>query len=760
MHKLKHSSVRLFTILVILSICSHNASAQWNVTITDAGYGTGIPDAVILVNGIFKSNTSNAQGKIEIPNTITQKFSYPAQIQIVGIGYNSKSITIYSTIVDTNVQLEIGAAFQEIVVTSNREGESRVRLSQSLEVIRPEFIANTQTTQLNQVLAKLPGVNIQKDQMSIRGISGFSYGAGSRILMLLDDMPLLSGDASDVKWAYLPIENFSQVEVLKGPAASLYGSSALEGTIQLRTALPSDTEFVGYRLFASVYDDPNPKSFKIAKSGSRMQFGGNVAYRNTFGKIGLVTSVYQLTDNGYRIGENFNLLRANVRLNGHLDIQKKWLWAGSINGFRQKGSDFVLFGDVASPLTPLAGTISPYDNKRYHLDGSITYYQNLRTSHSLKSRYFKTLNSSQVGNSSNAGVWYLDYLFSKKLPTIGKLYTSLNAGSTFTYTTVTSPTLYRNHSGRNAAAYLELNPEIGRFKFTLGGRYEYYSIDNVKPVSIPVYRLATNVKLTNATFLRMSLAQGFRYPSVAERFSRTQSGAIKIFPNENLNAERGKTFEAGIRQLYKHKRLSGYVDASAFQSRYDNMIEFLFGLYLPDTASPTQAFNYLGFAAQNIKSTQITGFEISTGAKYEYEKGNIQTLIGYTYINPLNKDYNRTVADTASYSQYLKYRRAHTFRANLDASYGRFGFGAYYSAMSGFQNMDLFFIELIKGLKQNNYWQDFSRASIIDFRLSFKFNSKVNLSFNVKNAGNKLFMEVPGNTNAPRTFTLQLSGQF
>jgi len=69
-----------------------------------------------------------------------------------------------------------------------------------------------------------------------QGGSGYSYGAGSRVLVLVDDLPLLSPDAGDVKWDYLPVENISQVEIIKGASSVLYGSSALNGIINVRTA--------------------------------------------------------------------------------------------------------------------------------------------------------------------------------------------------------------------------------------------------------------------------------------------------------------------------------------------------------------------------------------------------------------------------------------------------------------------------------------------------------------------------------------------
>ena len=53
-------------------------------------------------------------------------------------------------------------------------------------------------------------------------------------------MPLISGDAGQAQWSLIATENIHQVEVIKGASSSLYGSSALNGVINIRTAYPGN----------------------------------------------------------------------------------------------------------------------------------------------------------------------------------------------------------------------------------------------------------------------------------------------------------------------------------------------------------------------------------------------------------------------------------------------------------------------------------------------------------------------------------------
>ena len=109
-----------------------------------------------------------------------------------------------------------------------------------MAVIKPALIENKATRDAQAIVEQVPGVQINENQVSIRGGSGWSYGAGSRVMVMVDGMPMLAGDANDIKWSAIPLENISQIEILKGASSVLYGSSALNGVINIRTQYPKD----------------------------------------------------------------------------------------------------------------------------------------------------------------------------------------------------------------------------------------------------------------------------------------------------------------------------------------------------------------------------------------------------------------------------------------------------------------------------------------------------------------------------------------
>ena len=136
----------------------------------------------------------------------------------------------------------------------------------SLDVIRPELIANTAPTNMEETIGRINGVQVIDNQPTIRGGSGWSYGAGSRVQVLVNNMPILSGDAGQPQWTFIPTEGIESVEIIKGASSVLYGSSALNGVINIKTQQPQEKPFTQVSVSSGFYD--------LAKRES-LRFNGN-----------------------------------------------------------------------------------------------------------------------------------------------------------------------------------------------------------------------------------------------------------------------------------------------------------------------------------------------------------------------------------------------------------------------------------------------------------------------------------------------------
>jgi iron complex outermembrane receptor protein len=85
----------------------------------------------------------------------------------------------------------------------------------SLEKIDSKKVFLNGGTQFSDVIDRVPGVTITNGQANIRGGSGFTFGVGSRVLMLVDGLPMLGAYEGDIRWHFLPMEQVQSVEVLK-----------------------------------------------------------------------------------------------------------------------------------------------------------------------------------------------------------------------------------------------------------------------------------------------------------------------------------------------------------------------------------------------------------------------------------------------------------------------------------------------------------------------------------------------------------------
>ena len=315
-----------------------------------------------------------------------------------------------------------------------------------------------------------------------------------------------------------------------------------------------------------------------------------------------------------------------------------------------------------------------------------------------------------------------------------------------------------------------------------GDSYFYFGKNksNKSPI-YPVLRAAANYKLFKGTFLRASFGQGVRYPSVAERYTFTNVGALNIFPNPNLSRETGWAGEIGVRQVFRIGNWKGMLDVAGFINQYNDMIEFAFGVFNPKTYNSIDINNpdelqeffdlidegytipqLLGFQAQNAEKARITGFEVSFNSEGKIGEVDLIALLGYTYMNPisLNADsaYRATFSDTTT--NILKYRFNHLVKGDIEAIYKGISVGVSCRYNSYVRNIDRVFeediagVEILPGLKGYRERND-QGALAFDARVGYKLNDRYKVNFMVNNMFNAEIMTRPGDIQAPRHFMLQ-----
>ena len=252
---------RLLLWFLLFSIAL-NSNSQIQGKVVDASSGEPIIGAKIYASDGQRA-ISNFDGDF---NLACKEF--PVVLVVKMLQYVNDTTTIESS-GRYNIKLsEPVTDLQTVVVSAGRRKQAIEEVPVSMEIIRPELIDNKGITSLDQAIEQTPGVSTFDGQVSIRGGSGFSYGAGSRVLLLWNGMPLLSGYAGDTQWNAIPMEQASQIEVMKGASSVLHGSGALNGIIALTEKEPGTTPETKVKLQYGIYDNPRRASLKWWRQSS------------------------------------------------------------------------------------------------------------------------------------------------------------------------------------------------------------------------------------------------------------------------------------------------------------------------------------------------------------------------------------------------------------------------------------------------------------------------------------------------------------
>ena len=721
------------------------------------------------------------------------------------IGFKNFSKTLIVTENDTlivDIGLEISnRALDEVVVSAGKYEQKLSEVTVSMEVIKTELLQNKAISSLDQIMNQVPGVYITDQQVSIRGGSGFTYGAGSRVMMLVDGMPMISADAGDIKFNYIPIENMAQMEVIKGASSALYGSSALNGVINMRTKFAGDEPETQVITYTGIYGNADRSSLDWWKQQGRsnpMYQGVTFSHSQKIGNLDLVMGGQLYNDDGYRDSANEQRIRANVNL--RYRFKKIPGLSVGINStiMAYSGRLFFLWKSADSAFMSRPGALSVYSNQRNNIDPYLTYVSKKGGKHNLRGRYFLTNNTNNAGGvdqSARAELYYGEYQWQKRF----RNNLNITAGGVGMRQAVLAPQLYGTRFGKNLAAYIQADKKIfSRLTISAGMRAEYYKVDTAEthggffllnapkktnlPVQ-PVFRAGLNYQVFEYTFIRASFGQGYRFPSVAEKYINTIVGGLNIYPNPALQPEKGYTAELGIKQGFKIGNFQGFADIAGFVTHYYNMIDFIFkydtaGKYTQYSQGISNLAKDVGFQFQNIGSADITGIDLSVSGTGKIGPIRVDLLSGYTYSNPINPNYNpKTDTNGTVHSNLLRYRNKTLFKNDVQLTYKAVSFGWSARYTSSMQNIDRRFQQnvlydsgvpdqyapsalfLLPGLAQYRATHT-SGIWMSDFRIGFQAGKHLKISFLINNFFNVEFMSRPGLIEAPRTFVFQAAFKF
>ncbi|HBH85552.1 MAG TPA: hypothetical protein DDY34_17365 [Bacteroidales bacterium] len=725
----------------------------------------------VIEGRVYDSHTGESIHSVYIISndnrgTVTDEngfYSFKAGSDTIGIifqfiGYKSEKRTV--NIITDTTRLDIAMdmdikELDQIVVSADRTERRVAELTVSMDILKSSDFLKNHITDAQELITKSSSIEVLDGQASIRGGSGFSYGVGSRVLALIDGLPVVSPDAGNIKWQFLPLENIEQIEIIKGASSVLYGSSALNGIINFRTADATSHPETRFYAETGMFGKPQNSSWKWWNT-SRIFSSASFSHLRKLGHNDIGIGLTLLSDNSYRKYNDEKLARLSFRFKHRNEKIKGLAYGLNISSGITRKTDFILWEDAeygalkqdTSSVSKLTGTfmaVDPY----LSFDKSDRFRHDIRARFQLSDNRFPV----RINNNSNAYSLYAEYQGSFRISDL----LSITAGAAETYSNVRS-NFYGDHEGMNFAGFsqFEVNP-FHRLKLVAGLRVEQNSLDKKNDRIVPVFRTGINWQAAEYTFIRGSFGQGYRYPSIAEKYASTTLGSVKIFPNPYVDAESGWSTEIGIKQGVKLGKTTGQADLSIFMSKNSDMIEYVFSNY-PDPV--TGLFDF-GFQATNVEQSKVYGFE--TEFSLNFSSGNMNTILsgGYTYIYPV--EFNP--ASNSNTDTYLKYRRKHSLKLESNTFYKKFQFNFLVYFKSKILNIDDVFLnemtreQILPGFY--DYWQDHNTGYLlIDEIIGYKISKIITASVAIKNALNTEYMGRPGDIQPHRNVSLRLSGEF
>ena len=723
----------------------------------------GASISTTLSTGQILGTTSDLDGYFSL--TLPEAQS-GGMLSVEYLGYDDHLVILSNQTRDLTISMrESSTLLETTTITGSRYEKSLAESPVSISVIKPDLIERSNTTIASDLLDKVPGVQVIDGQANIRGGSGYSYGAGSRVLLLIDDIPALQADAGRPLWDDIPVENISQVEVLKGASSALYGSAALNGIINIRTGYAtSEPETKGFFSYRGYFTPADPdKAWWKGTDTTPKTLTAGLTHKQKFGKLDVVAAAGVELDHQVNIDSFKDRYRLSTNLKYRLSDRITFGLNAMYN--YKNSANYILWENARDgAYRGWEGTLTAGETERFYIDPQLTIYDKKKNKHKVLGRYYKLNNGSTTAQATTSSNAYLEYQYTGSMEAWGLEYT----GGASSYIVRTNSELYGNVdlSNNNYALFAQVDKRFGNLILTAGTRYENNQQSNVLATGNAegtlkegriVSRFGANYSINDKWFLRSSWGQGYRFPTIAERFIFTDLGGFFILPNPTLESETGWTAEVGIKRNIDIGHGSAYIDVAFFRSEYSNMLEFTFD----------QIDGQVGFQSRNVGNTLINGLEIDfVGAFPLSKKLGVKYLMGYTYLDPKYQDFDTNEEIRRSVSapvnagddpNFLKYRSKHNFKIDAEMSLGNIGAGFSYNYSTQIVTIDQF----LSTLNEIGQFRDLKSGGFgrLDGRISYNFGT-VKLSLQGKNLTNNEYSLRPGILEPPRNLAVRADFKF
>lgn len=601
-----------------------------NVYIADSQIGTATD-----LNGFFRITRVPTGEQTLIASAV----GFRRQARPVTVTENE---TVQVDFVLEEVMLESG----EVVVTASRRAQLSANTPVSISTLTPRELEVRNIVTLDDALRYMPGVQMADNQISVRGSSGFSFNVGSRVLLLVDGVPLLGPETGGVPFEALPMSQVERIEVVKGPGSALYGGGALGGVIHMITKDFPEAPETSIRLFAGAYE---PVRYAVWKSewteadSPRPLGGGILTHARRFGdRGGMWVNLSYRSDAGYM---NFSKERA---FQGHAKVGWRFnpSWRIDVLGGAtiREADNFFYWNGARDALNPgridiigegASGT-NDLTTRQFSFLPTLTHIASSNLFFTARGRLFRAvfhplddLGNLRPRSERTAGYRFGGEIQMDWMPVNGRFIT---AGITADGNAAESKFL-TGEDGRlvrgqpEGALYVQWEEKVtSRLRLVGGLRFDAYQIDTTNVTSRLSPKLNASYSLNDYLTFRASYGKGFRVPSLAERFTNNRD-FFPVIPNLKLLPEESTGYELGGIGLLPLPRGGGIqLDVALFWNDYWNLVEPKFVAGGSGSGTSETGFQFVNLTRARIRGMETTAEIITLNQR-------LRGRVGYTLLD-------------------------------------------------------------------------------------------------------------------------------
>jgi len=682
-------------------------SASIAGTVSDAATGQPVGGAIVLLANTPLSATTDSHGRFVIIGLAAGEYT----LRVNAMGFSADSVL---GIVlqggerrDVVLTLDrIALRLQEVVVTASRTAERSDEAVASIAALPKREIIQRNVSKIDKALIFVPGVTLNSgSQLDIRGATGMARGIGSRVLVMFDGHPILTGNGGEIDFSTIPMLDLDRSEIVKGAYSAVYGSNALGGVVNLLTTPIDSTPQTVLRAHAAAYIYQQQYDWSDSRQGA---IGLNLQHSRMLGNVGTRVALGYEGTNGF--SENGESTRLLGRLKLTSDAKSAAPWDLYSVFVRERAGEFFTWRSADEPylvppaesgdhtitytlltgatVTPIAGVttlfrVSPY----FNFNRSENYWSDNDDSH----------NAYKPGFSSHFS-WYT-----------GRHAVTLGADGAHTWV---QADFLGDPKILDLATFVQDELKLTEtLKASLGVRLDHHKADAGDPEWAVSPKAGIALRVAPRATIRASMGAGYRAPSAIEQFVESQQSGFRVVPNPELRGEHAWSGEVGTTVTLLNRVR---VDAAVFGSSFRDLIG--------PAPAPGQPFV---FQFQNVSRARLVGVDIGISAHLVPDRLEAQT--GYMFLESEDLDSHKP----------LPYRSRHNLTGTI-------------SAFQGLAAVDLRYRSRVEEVLA--YPLDPRKdITIVDLRFGYQLLN-VLWQFKVENVFNQFFVDVQErNPGAPRT---------